>query len=56
MRERPDPVAVFAMVDNLVRLVMLHLATANTLLWSGSASWMPCGGSARQVLACHEGR
>jgi hypothetical protein len=43
---------VFAIVYNLVRMVMRQSATLQPPPWSGSASSMPCGGSARQVLAC----
>jgi IS4 transposase len=42
---------IFAIVYNLVRLVMRHQRHSNTSRWSGSASWTPCGGSARPVLA-----
>ena len=45
-------VTVFAIVDNLVRLVMAHPPHFNTSAWSGSAFWMRCGGSAPQAPAC----
>ena len=39
---------VFAIVYNLVRWSCGNQRPSNTPPWSGSASWMPCGGSARQ--------
>jgi IS4 transposase len=43
---------VFAIVYNLVRLACANQPDSNTPPWSGSASWMLCGGSARHILAC----
>ena len=40
---------VFAIVYNLVRMVMWQSARSNTSAWSESASWMRCGGSARRT-------
>jgi len=40
---------VFAMVYNLVRMVMCHSAILQHIAWSGSASSMRCGGSAGLV-------
>jgi hypothetical protein len=40
-------------IRDLSRSAQGNRLHSNTPPWSGSASWMPYGGSARQALACH---